>query len=56
MNDLMFVLIVKKILLDNMIGRDIWNYMIQARNSNVQDNSSTEDHGVVTRNSQEKML
>ena len=56
MNDLMFVLIAVKISLDNMIGRDIWNYMIQARNSNVLDNWQVEDLGVVTRNSREKML
>ena len=56
MSDLIFVLIVIKISLDNMIGRDIWNYMIQAKNSNVLDNWQMEDLGVVTRNSPEKML
>jgi hypothetical protein len=56
MNDLMFVLIVIKISLDNMIGRDIWNYMIQARSSNAPDTLQMEDLGVATRNLRGKML
>jgi len=56
MNVLMYVLIAGRISQDNMIGNDIWNYMILPRNSNVRDSLLMDVLGDVTRNSPEKML
>jgi hypothetical protein len=55
MNDLMFAPIVKKILLVNMIGRDIWNFMTLTRYLNVLAFWRMDENGVVTKNLNEKM-
>ena len=56
MNDLMSVRTVRKISHDSMIGRDIWNFTIRVRNSDVLVHSRMDDHGDVTRNSRGKTL